>query len=80
MTVMEQDRPIADTPLIDGWLAAWNIETALYVLVGLVAFALRVVNLGDRRHARHCRPGDSSARPRWRPSSRSARPGMPSPR
>jgi hypothetical protein len=47
MTVMEQNRPAGSPPLIDGWLAAWNVETAIYLLVGVVAFVLRFAFLGD---------------------------------
>src|SRR5262245_38914356 len=47
MAVMHPERPLDGQPLVDGWLASWTIETALYVLVGLAALGLRFAHLGD---------------------------------
>ncbi len=50
MTAMQPEKHSIGQPLsgpLDGWLAALNIETALCILIGVLAFALRFINLGS---------------------------------
>ncbi len=44
MTVIQQERA---RPVLDDWLASLNIESGLYILIGLLALGLRLLRLGD---------------------------------
>jgi 4-amino-4-deoxy-L-arabinose transferase-like glycosyltransferase len=44
MAVAQQERPQA---VVDGWLAALNLEGGFYLLIGLLAVGLRLLNLGN---------------------------------
>ena len=47
MTVIEQEQTTTRSGAVDDWLATLNVETGLYILIGLVALALRFVHLGE---------------------------------
>jgi len=46
MTVMDSEQTNSPHGLVDDWLATLNVETGLYVLIGLLAFAIRYNLLG----------------------------------
>ena len=46
MTMIESPRPAVQRGWLDDWLAGLNVETGLLILIGLVAFGVRVFQLG----------------------------------
>lgn len=47
MTAIEPERTRVAGGLLDDWLARLNVETGLYILIGVVALGIRLIQLGN---------------------------------